>query len=95
MLYKENQLGRKADFKRDVFKFDILKSQRCQVDCYYFRWLSYTVVLIGESMEGRDVLDSRYLAKTKGQSISISITYILFLTKMQKGGSSKIDLLYL
>jgi hypothetical protein len=26
----------------------------------------------------------RFLAKTKGQSISISITYILFLTKMQK-----------
>ena len=26
----------------------------------------------------------RYLAKTKGQSISISITYILFLTELQK-----------
>jgi len=26
-----------------------------------------------------------HLAKTKGQSISISSTYILFLTKMQKG----------
>jgi hypothetical protein len=25
-----------------------------------------------------------YLAKTKGQSISISITYIVFLTEMQK-----------
>jgi len=27
----------------------------------------------------------RYLAKTKGQSISISSTYIAFVTKMQKG----------
>ena len=26
----------------------------------------------------------RYLAKTTGQSTSISITYILFLTKLQK-----------
>ena len=84
MLYKENQLGRKADFKRDVFKFDMLKSQRCQVNCNYFRWLSYIVALIGESMEGRDVLDSSYLASTKGSSISISNTYILFLTEMQK-----------
>jgi hypothetical protein len=36
-------------------------------------------------MERRDVVDYRYLAKTKGQSISILSTYILFLTKMQKG----------
>jgi hypothetical protein len=35
-------------------------------------------------MERRDVVDYRYLAITKGQSISISITYILFFTKMQK-----------
>ncbi len=35
-------------------------------------------------MEKRYVLDSRYLASTTGLSISISITYILFLTKMQK-----------
>jgi hypothetical protein len=27
----------------------------------------------------------RYLASTTGSSISISITYILFLTKLQKG----------
>jgi hypothetical protein len=26
-----------------------------------------------------------YLAKTTGSSISISVTYIVFLTKMQKG----------
>ena len=32
----------------------------------------------------RDVDDYRYLAKTTGPSISISSTYILFLTKMQK-----------
>ena len=32
----------------------------------------------------RGVLDSRYLAKTSGSSISIYSTYILFLTKLQK-----------
>ena len=31
-----------------------------------------------------DVPDSRYLAKTTGQSISSSSTYIVFVTKMQK-----------
>jgi hypothetical protein len=30
------------------------------------------------------VVDYRFLAKTAGLSISISITYILFLTKLQK-----------
>ena len=30
-----------------------------------------------------------YLAKTKGQSISISSTYIVFLTKMQKRQTRK------
>jgi hypothetical protein len=30
------------------------------------------------------VIDYIYLAKTAGSSISISITYILFLTKLQK-----------
>jgi hypothetical protein len=30
------------------------------------------------------VVDCRYLAKTKGQIISISSTYILFVTKLQK-----------
>ena len=35
-------------------------------------------------MEKRDVFNYRYLAKTKGQSISIASTYILFLKKMQK-----------
>jgi hypothetical protein len=30
------------------------------------------------------VVDYRFLAKTKSQSISVSITYILFLTEMQK-----------
>ena len=29
--------------------------------------------------------DLRFLAKTTGSSTSISVTYILFLTKMQKG----------
>jgi len=37
-----------------------------------------------ESMELSDVVDYRYLASTTGSSISISITYILFLTKLQK-----------
>jgi hypothetical protein len=32
------------------------------------------------------------LAKTKGPSISISSTYILFLTKMQKGKPSEMDM---
>jgi hypothetical protein len=31
-----------------------------------------------------DVLDSRYLAINTGSSISTSITYIVFVTKMQK-----------
>ena len=30
------------------------------------------------------MIDYRYLAKTTGQSTSISSTYILFLTKLQK-----------
>jgi hypothetical protein len=30
------------------------------------------------------VVNCRYLAKIKGSSISIPITYIVFLTKMQK-----------
>ena len=33
-----------------------------------------------------------FLAKTKGQSISISSTYIVFLTKLQKGKLSEISL---
>ena len=33
-----------------------------------------------------------YLAKTTGQSTSISITYTLFLTKMQKGKPYEMDL---
>jgi len=39
---------------------------------------------MGSSMERREVLDSRYLAKITGPSTSISITYIVFLTKLQK-----------
>jgi hypothetical protein len=35
-------------------------------------------------MELSDVVDYRFLASTTGLSISISITYILFLTKLQK-----------
>jgi len=37
-----------------------------------------------ESIEIRGGRDCRYLAKTTGSSISISITYIVFVTKMQK-----------
>jgi len=33
-----------------------------------------------------------FLAKTKGQSISIFSTYIVFLTKLQKGKLSEISL---
>jgi hypothetical protein len=39
-------------------------------------------------MEKRDVLDSRYLAITTSPIISIASTYIVFLTKMQKGGKA-------
>jgi len=35
-------------------------------------------------MKRRGVYDYRFLASTAGLSISISITYILFLTKLQK-----------
>jgi hypothetical protein len=35
-------------------------------------------------MERRGVVNYRFLASTTGSSISISITYILFLTKLQK-----------
>jgi hypothetical protein len=35
-------------------------------------------------MKKRDVLDYRYLARTTGSNISILITYIVFVTKMQK-----------
>ena len=35
-------------------------------------------------MAKKSVFDYKYLAKTTSPSISISITYILFLTKMQK-----------
>ena len=37
-----------------------------------------------ESIEIRGGRDYRFLASTAGLSISISITYILFLTKLQK-----------
>ena len=42
-------------------------------------FICYIVVLISE------MVDCMYLAKTTGSSISIAITYIVFLTKMQKG----------
>jgi hypothetical protein len=35
-------------------------------------------------MELSDVFDYRYLASTTGSNISILITYIVFVTKMQK-----------
>jgi hypothetical protein len=37
-----------------------------------------------DSNEISDLVDYRYLAISTSSSISISITYILFLTKMQK-----------
>jgi len=46
-------------------------------------------------MELSDVVDCRFLAKTKGQSISIPSTYILFLTKLQKSKPYEIDLPFL
>jgi len=48
----------------------------------------------GESMEIRDSRDGRYLASTTGQSISSSSTYIVFVTKMQKGKLGKMNLPY-
>ena len=36
-------------------------------------------------MAKKSVFDYKYLAKTTGPSTSISIAYILFLTKLQKG----------
>ena len=38
----------------------------------------------GVLMEGRNVVDYRFLAIITGSRTSISITYILFLTEMQK-----------
>jgi hypothetical protein len=38
----------------------------------------------GVLMKKRDVLDYRFLAINTGSSISISVTYIVFVTKMQK-----------
>jgi hypothetical protein len=37
-----------------------------------------------ELMETRGVVDCRFLASTTGSNISILITYIVFVTKMQK-----------
>ena len=42
--------------------------------------------------EKEGVFDSRRLAKTKGPIISIFSTYILFLTKMQKGKPGEMSL---
>ncbi len=39
----------------------------------------------GLSIEWSDVVDYRYLAINTGSNISILITYIVFVTKMQKG----------
>jgi hypothetical protein len=38
-----------------------------------------------------DVLDSRYLASTTGSNITILITYIVFVTKMQKSKPNEMD----
>jgi len=43
-------------------------------------------------LKRRDVVDYRYLASTTGLGISISITYIVFLTKLQKGKPDEMDL---
>jgi len=43
----------------------------------------------------RGLVDYMYLAKTKGQSISILITYIVFVTKMQKSKTCEKDLPFL
>ena len=43
-------------------------------------------------MERSDVVDYRYLAINTSSSILISSTYILFLTKLQKGKPSEKDL---
>ncbi len=46
----------------------------------------------GELMEKMDVSDSRYLAILTGSNISILITYIVFVTKMQNGKPGEMDL---
>ena len=46
---------------------------QCGIDCWK------------ELMETWGVVDLRYLAINTGSSISISSTYIVFLTEMQKG----------
>ena len=46
--------------------------------------LHYHIDVWGFLIGKKDVLDYRYLAKSTGSSISISITYILFLLEMQK-----------
>ena len=60
--------------------WDILKKR---ID---FKWLCFFVVSIEKinQWKRRDEVDYIYLASTTGLGISISITYILFLTKMQK-----------
>jgi hypothetical protein len=47
---------------------------------------------LDKSIEKEGVVDYRYLAKTKGQSISIASTYIAFVTKMQKSKPCEKDL---
>ena len=60
----------------------------------YLRKDYMTEVSINEKMNvnNRNHKKYRYLAKTTGSSISNSITYILFLTKMQKGKPCQMDL---
>jgi len=43
-------------------------------------------------MKRRGVVDYRYLAKTTSPMISIPSTYIVFLTKLQKGKPSEMNL---
>ena len=43
----------------------------------------------GKSIEKEGCVDYRYLAIITGSSISTSITYIVFLTKLQKGESPR------
>jgi len=56
--------------------------------------MCYIVVVMnkGKLIEKEGGVDYMYLAKTTSPSISILITYIVFVTKMQKGKPTKIDL---
>jgi hypothetical protein len=50
------------------------------------------IYLWGGSIERSGVVDCRYLTILTGSSTSIIITYIVFVTKMQKGKPFEMDL---